>query len=118
MRQVNIKISVELDDDNIPQTINWASDDPPSSGKESIAKAFFLSIFDKDELETLKIDLWSTDFEVGEMNRMTYYTLKGLADTYFRATNNNEMANDIARFTQYFGEELGLIPKQSPENQT
>lgn len=112
MRKVTINVSVELDDQNIPQGIQWSSDDPPSEGKPADAKAFFLSIFDKKQLETLKIDLWNTDFEVGEMNRMTYYTLKGLADTYYKATNNGEMANDIARFAQYFGEELGIIKKE------
>ena len=112
MRKVNIRISVELDEQNVPHSINWASDDPPSNGKESAAKAFFLSIFDEKELETLKIDLWNQKFEVGEINRMTYYTLKGMADTYYKATNNAEMANDIARFAQYFGEELGIVQKQ------
>ena len=57
MRKVNINISVELDDQNVPQSITWSSDDPPSNGKEAPAKAFFLSLFDEKELETLKIDL-------------------------------------------------------------
>ena len=112
MRKVNINISVELDDDNITRSINWSSDDPPSNGEQSSAKAFFLSVFDEKALETLKIDLWNTNFEIGEIDRMTYYTLKGMADTYYRATNNDEMANHIARFAQYFGEELGIITKK------
>ena len=112
MRKVDINIAVELDDNNVPQSIKWTSDDPPSNGKEADAKAFFLSIFDKASLETLKIDLWSTEFEIGEMNRMTYYTLRGMADSYFRATNNQEISNDIARFAQYFGEELGILKKE------
>ncbi len=111
MKKVDINLNVTLDDNNVPQTITWKSDDPPSNGKEAEAKAFFLSIFDKENLETLKIDIWNKDFEVGEMNRMTYYSLKGLADSFFRATNNQEMANDIARFAQYFGEELGIVKK-------
>ncbi len=114
MKKVDIKLQVELDDNNVPSSIVWSSDDPPSNGQEADAKAFFLSIFDKKNLETLKIDLWNTEFEVGEMNRMTYYTLKGMADTFYRATNNNEMANDIARFAQYFGEELGIVKKEQP----
>lgn len=114
MKKVNINLQVELDDNNVPGSIVWSSDDPPSNGQEADAKAFFLSIFDKKNLETLKIDLWNTEFEVGEMNRMMYYTLKGMADTFYRATNNNDMANDIARFAQYFGEELGIVQKDPP----
>ena len=113
MRKVEVKLSVELDDENIPTSITWASDDPPSNGVPSNAKAFALSVFDEKELETLKIDLWTRKFEVGEMNRMTYYTLKSMADSYFRATNNADMANDIARFAQYFGEELGILKKEN-----
>ena len=45
------------------------------------------------------------------MNRLCYYTLKGMADSYFNATKNDQLANDIARFAQYFGEEAGVISK-------
>jgi len=115
MRRVDINIKVDLDEKNVPTSITWSSDDPPSNGNESGAKAFFLSVFDKKELETLKIDLWSKEFEVGEMNRMMYYTLRSMADSYFRATNNQEMSNDMARFAQYFGEELGIIKKTAQD---
>lgn len=111
MRKVKINIEVELDDQNVPQQLKWASDDPPSNGQYAEAKAFFLSIFDADQLETLKIDLWTQKFEVGEINRMMFYTLKGLADSYHKATSNEAMSNDIARFAQYFGEESGLLKK-------
>jgi gliding motility-associated protein GldC len=112
MREVELKIRVRLDEDNLPSEITWQSQDPPSNGDELEAKAFFLSIFDKESLETLKIDLWVKKFEIGEMNRMTYYTLKSLADSYYKATNNTSLANDFGRFTQYFGEETGLLKGQ------
>jgi len=111
MKKVDINIEVSLNEQNVPQELKWKSDDPPSSGKYAEAKAFFLSIFDANQLETLKIDLWTEKFEVGEINRMMFYTLKGLADSYHKATGNQEMSNDMARFAQYFGEELGLIKK-------
>lgn len=110
-REVNINLKVVLNESNTPEHITWASDDPPSNGNYSDAKAFFLSIFDEKQLETLQIDLWSQKFEVGEMNRMVYYTIKGMADSYFRATKNTEVSNDLARFAQYIGEELGVIKK-------
>jgi len=111
MKNVEIKLNVTLDEQNVPVDITWVSDDPPSNGQESAAKAFFLSIFDKTQLETLQINLWDKSFEVGEMHRMTYHTLRGLADTYHKATNDPNLSNDIARFAQYIGEELGIIPR-------
>ena len=47
MKEVEIKLSITLDDDNVPVDMTWVSDDPPSNGKEATTKAFFLSLFDK-----------------------------------------------------------------------
>jgi len=65
----------------------------------------------------MKIDLWTNKLEVGEMNRMMYNTLRGLADSYNSATKNPQLANDVARFAQYFGEEAGIIKRQQPPAQ-
>ncbi len=115
MKKVEIKLSVTLDENNVPVDMSWVSDDPPSNGKEAATKAFFLSLFDKSKLETLQINLWDKNFEVGEMHRMTYHTLRGLADTFYKGTNDPHLSNDIARFAQYMGEELGIIPKSERE---
>ena len=111
MKTSTIEITVNLDENNIPKRIEWKSDDDPSHGEASEVNGFMLSLFDTKTLETLKIDLWTNKMEVGEMNRLTYNTIKGLADTYFKATKNTNLANDIARFAQYFGEESGILKK-------
>lgn len=110
-RKTSIGINVTLDDQNVPTEITWQSDDPPSDGKEAPAKGFFLSLFDQETLETMKIDLWTNKLQVGEMDRMMYYTLRGLAESYNSATQNPQLANDIARFAQYFGEESGILKR-------
>ena len=115
-RKVLIDLEISLDENNVPSQITWKSDDPPSNGKPALAKAFFLSIFDESNLETLKIDLWTNKLELGEMDRMMYYTLKGLADSYNKATKKPQLANDIARFAQYFGEESGIIKKDPQQD--
>jgi hypothetical protein len=40
-----------------------------------------------------------------------YQTLRGLADTYYRATQNRELATDMQQFVQYFGEKTEILPK-------
>lgn len=117
MKEVEIKLKVKLDDNNVPQEIQWASDDPPSKGTFASTKGFFLSLFDEKSLETLKIDLWTAKLEVGEMNRLCYYALKGMADSYYNATKNEQHANDLARFSQYFGEETGVLKKKDPSSE-
>ena len=68
-----------------------------------------LAVFDKEHKDTYKIDLWTNELQINEMDKFMYQTLKGLADTYYRATNNEELANDMRKFIQYFGEKAELI---------
>jgi hypothetical protein len=49
--------------------------------------------------------------QVAEMDKFMYQTLKGLAETYFKATNNSQLSNDFMRFVQYFGEKTETLPK-------
>lgn len=107
-----IEINVELDDNKVPERIDWKSSDQGNEAKE--VKAMFIALFDKETLDTYKIDLWTKEMQVMEMDRFMFQGLRSLADTYMKATNNKEMANDMRRFVQYFGEKTGIIP---PSNQ-
>ncbi len=107
----NITIKVGLDEANIPESIEWQSEDSPNGNTANNAKAMLLSFFDGDALETLKIDLWTKEMQVEEMDRFMFQTLRALADTYFRATQNAQLAGDMQRFVHYFGEQTAIIPK-------
>lgn len=113
MKKETIAINVELDESNVPSKLTWTSSDNPVGQKVDEAKAFLLSIFSKDQMDTLKIDLWTKEMQVSEMDRLFYNTLKGLAETYHKATNNNQLSSDMARFAQYFGEETDILPKST-----
>jgi gliding motility-associated protein GldC len=71
-----------------------------------------LALFDRETLDTLKIDLWTRDMQVMEMDRFFFQTLRSLADTYYRATQNSQLSTDFQRFVQYFGEQTEIIPKK------
>jgi len=105
-----IKIKVSLDENKMPDRIHWHSSDNPDQKGDAECKAFFLSLFDKDHKDTLRIDLWTKEMQVSEMDRFVYYTLRGLSDTYLKATNNKELANHMQNFTSYFGEQTGILP--------
>ncbi|MCP3930002.1 MAG: gliding motility protein GldC [Bacteroidetes bacterium] len=107
-----IKIKVGLDEKNIPLKMSWKASDGAKDGKEEECKAMLLSLFDVKTKDTLKIDLWTTDMQVMEMDRFFYHTLRSLADTYFRATQNKELANQMQQFAQYFGEKTSILPKE------
>ena len=109
----NIHIKVSLDDKKHPESIHWSSDDNPEGLKEQEAKAMLVSFFDKEYKDTYKIDLWTTEMQVAEMDRFVFQSLRAIADTYMKATGNMQMANDMQRFVQYFGESTEIIPKSS-----
>ncbi len=103
-----IRIHLHLDEQNLPVNIEWEADDSPTS-KPLASKGMLLSFFDRDSNDTLKIDLWTQDMQVNEMDRFFFQTLRAMADTYFKATQNRELAVDMQRFVQYFGEKTGLV---------
>ena len=106
-----IRLKIQLDDKNIPETIQWEATDQPKGPGMQECKAMVLSLFDLDSGDTLKIDLWTKDMQVIEMDRLVYQTLRSLADSYVRATNNARMANEMQKFAIYFGEETEILKK-------
>ena len=105
----NINIKVGLDEAKTPVHIELESTD--GGEKKTECKGMLISLFDKEHRDTLKIDLWTNEMQVVEMDRFMYQTLRGLADTYFKATNNTPLGNDFMRFVQYFGEKTEVLPK-------
>ncbi len=112
VKSTEIVCKVGLDQNNVPTQIEWKAQDSPDTPAFKECKAMLLSLFDKELKDTFKIDLWTSELQVAEMDKFMYQTLKGLADTYHRATSNNNLANDMQKFVQYFGEETDLIPKE------
>ncbi|MEO6188994.1 MAG: gliding motility protein GldC [Saprospiraceae bacterium] len=112
-RSSEIKIQVTLDDTNVPDKILWYSSES-NNASETEVKAILISIFEEASKDTLKLDLWTKDMQVGEMDRFMYQTLRALCDTYAKATNNEALANDMKHFAQYFGEKVEVIIPNNP----
>jgi gliding motility-associated protein GldC len=106
-----IELDITLDKDSKPEKIHWKTSDHKEFKDGQNAKAMFLSLFDESSKETLKLDLWTKDFQVAEMDRFIYYSLRSMADTYIKSTNNKELANSMQQFAQYFGEQTEIISK-------
>ena len=90
MKKTQISFNVELDENKIPEKISWSATDGGVKNKES--KAVFLSVWDHEPQETLKIDLWTKDMPVDEMKLFFHQTLITMSDTYLRATQDEKMA--------------------------
>ncbi len=111
VKESKIKITVGLDETNVPLTIHWQADDNAEAQTIQECKGMLLALFDEKNKETLKIDLWTKDMQVIEMDRFFFQTLRAMADTYYRATQNAELAGDMQRFVQYFGEQTEILPR-------
>lgn len=68
MKKAEIKLTIDLDDNNVPETIMWESTD--SENKEALpVKSIMLALWDQNYKNTLRIDLWTKDMPVDEMKR-------------------------------------------------
>ncbi len=110
-----IKLIIGLDEQKIPVSIKWQSENNPEGPTPKECKAMLVSLFDKETLDTLKIDLWTKEMQVMEMDRFMFQTLRGLADTYMKATNNAQLAGAMQQFVQFFGEETEVLPKEGEQ---
>ncbi|MDY7092981.1 MAG: gliding motility protein GldC [Acidobacteriota bacterium] len=102
-----ITLNVQLDEKRIAETIHWHATDAPHPEPQA-CDAFLLSIWDAANKATLRIDLWTKEMKVDQMNAFVLQTLMTMADTFQNATNNQEQADEIRAFTQDLATRLQL----------
>lgn len=105
MKKREIHFDIQLDENNVPEKIVWNATDAKQSAE---AKAFILSVWDKEERNTLRIDLWNKEMEVDEMKRFVHQTILTLADSFEKATGEKKMADTMRDFCDYYAEKLEL----------
>ncbi|MFN6379581.1 MAG: gliding motility protein GldC [Flavobacteriales bacterium] len=105
MKKTEIHFDIELDENNVPEKIMWNAKD---ANKTAEAKAMILSVWDKDERNTLRIDLWNKEMEVEEMKRFVHQTILTLADSFEKATGEKKMADTMRDFCDYYAEKLEI----------
>ena len=113
----DINIRIGFNKDKLPVSIDWEAEDQPGGKRPEPCKAFLLSLFDREHRETLRMDLWTHEMQVIEMDRMMFHTLRGLAETYFKATQNQELAVAMQQFAQFFGEKTEIIPPATKQGE-
>lgn len=104
----DIKITVSLNQERHPVSIRWDADDAGLE-KARDAKAMLLALWDKPEKSSMRIDLWTNEMSVEEMQFFYYESLASMADTLMRATGNKELANDLRTFAREFGKKAGVL---------
>ena len=106
MHKSEININIELDENRVPEKLNWTAKDGGIENEET--KAMFLSVWDGKNKESLRIDLWTKDMPVDEMKIFFHQTLVSMSETYNRATQDEKMSATMKDFCDYFAEKLEL----------
>lgn len=110
MKKAEIKLSITLDEKNIPLEILWESTD--SKNKEAVpAKAMMIALWDPALKNTMRIDLWTKEMPVDEMKRFFYETLLTMGDTFEKATGEKNIVEDLRDYCAHFAEKMELIQK-------
>ncbi len=104
-----IKFQVELDENKVPENIKWSASEKDKGNSD----ATLISIWDQKEKNTLRLDLWTKEMKIEEMNMFFYQTLNTLSQTFKRATSNETLAKDLHDFADYFGRKSGAILDQN-----
>ncbi len=106
MKQESINFTITLDENNIPEKINWQASQN-NHGAE--VKAMILSVWDAREQNAMRIDLWNKEMGVDEMKQFVHQTILTLADSFERATGEKPMAATMRDFCEYFAEKMKIM---------
>ena len=105
-KQANINISVELDENKIPEKLIWSA--PDGGVHKKISKAIFLSIWDHKNKESLSIDLWTKQMPIEEMNEFFYQSISTIGKTFLKATDNNKIKDTLKKFSESIEKDLNI----------
>jgi len=93
MKKSEIRFSIALDDQKVPEAISWQATD---AGPDiHFAKAINIALWDRDQAGTMKIDLWTKDMPVDEMKHFYVDTIGAMAESLHTATSDAVMVKKM-----------------------
>lgn len=98
MKKSEIYFSIALDNDHIPEAISWRATD--AGENIQFAKAINISIWDRNQEGTMKLDLWTKDMPTDEMKFFFIDTIGAMAQTIETATSDSVMAQKMRDLCQ------------------
>ena len=101
MHKSSIKIDILLDPNKIPEQISWEASDSTAEMAQK-AKALCLAFWDGTDKTAMRIDLWTKDMMVDEMGDFFYQMMMTMADTFKRATQQDELSEEMKAFAKTF----------------
>ena len=106
-KKAKINFKINLDENNIPEEINWSASDSDFDSKK--AKAIMISIWDGEQKSALKINLWTKEMMAEEMKFFTFQILDSLADNYKKSVGDEKISVEIKDFAKKIGKAINVI---------
>ncbi len=94
-----IRFKVGLNDKNVPLDIKWSATDSKNNELRD-CKSIMVSIWDANQKETLRIDLWTNEMTTDEMHSQYFQSLLSMTESYVKATGNPHAMEDIKAFAK------------------
>ena len=109
-RDTEILIQVTLDVNDVPKEIKWIAGEEGDAG---VSKAAMVQLWDADGGGQSHIDLWTKDMPMEEMKYFFFQNIMTMADTMETAISESEMAKEMRAFGKFFGEKMGVNPREN-----
>ncbi|MEQ8910522.1 MAG: gliding motility protein GldC [Vicingaceae bacterium] len=107
-KKSEINFTIEMDENKVPEKIHWDAEGS-EKGDGNLSRAIMLALWDQEENNTLRIDLWTKDMMVDEMKKFTCQNIITLADSFERATGEQKVAEEIRQFGKDIAIRLGVL---------
>lgn len=104
MKKSEVNFKIELDENNVPETIQWDATDKP--GDMDHTRAISIGIWDDIEKNTMRLDLWTKDMPMHEMKMFYVDALGGMAQSLLTATGDEKMSKSISDLCDTLGKKL------------
>ena len=108
-KKEKFSIEVVMDENLIPENLQWSS--TQGDGESENASAALIYLWNAQKNETFSLDLWTKKMSIKEMNKMMFQTIMTLANSYEKATSEDQLANAMRDFGEFFGEKTKILPK-------
>ena len=107
-KQATINFNITLDEKKVPEAISWQASD---SGEDVAhdCKAIMLSMWDKKEENTLRIDLWTKDMMADEMKLFFHQTFVSMINALERATGSDNTIEEMRAFSRDIAKKMELM---------
>ena len=114
LKKEKFSIDVLMDENLIPEDLQWNSSQ--GNGQSEKASAALIYLWNAQKNETFSLDLWTKKMSIEEMNKMMFQTIMTLANSYEKATSEDQLANAMRDFGEFFGEKTEILPKSGKFN--